>query len=212
MKDFPVFTTEYGVASLILKEVPYRQEAYIVIQSTEQPEELLAECISFCRAVGAERIYARGHEIAEKYPLHVIIYEMRGEMEADETLVTHLWPVTGETIGFWRQLLNEKMKNVDNAGTLEKKGENEILELGGAYFVHNDGQLLGAGWILGEELKLIAVTEKGAGERVFHTLLSAANPERLHLQVASTNDRAIRLYERMGMIKTAELRRWHRVL
>ena len=212
MKDFPVFTTEYGVASLILKEVPYRQEAYIVIQSTEQPEELLAECISFCRVVGAERIYVRGHEIAEKYPLHVIIYEMRGEMEADETLVAHLWPVTGETIGFWRQLLNEKMKNVDNAGTLEKKGEKEILELGGAYFVHNDGQLLGAGWILGEELKLIAATEKGAGERVFHTLLSAANPERLHLQVASTNDRAIRLYERMGMIKTAELRRWHRVL
>lgn len=212
MKDFPVFTTEYGVASLILKEVPYRQEAYIVIQSTEQPEELLAECISFCRVVGAERIYVRGHEIAEKYPLHVIIYEMRGEMEADEALVAHLWPVTGETIGFWRQLLNEKMRDVDNAGTLEKKGENEILELGGAYFVHNDGQLLGAGWILGEELKLIAATEKGAGERVFQTLLSAANPERLHLQVASTNDRAIRLYERMGMIKTAELRRWYRVL
>ena len=39
MRDFPVFTTEYGVASLILKEVPYRQEAYIILQATEAPEE-----------------------------------------------------------------------------------------------------------------------------------------------------------------------------
>ena len=41
MKDFPVFSTSYGVASLILKEIPYRQEAYIHIQSTLEPEQLL---------------------------------------------------------------------------------------------------------------------------------------------------------------------------
>ena len=212
MKDFPVFTTEYGVASLILKEVPYRQEAYIIIQSTEQPEELLAECISFCRVVGAEKIYVRGHEIAENYPLHAIIYEMRGEMETDHALVEHLWPVTEETVGQWRDLMNEKMRGVDNSGTLETKDEKEILNLGGAYFVHRDGKLLGGGWIVGDELKLLAATEKGAGQSVFHTLLSAGNPEQLYLQVASTNDRAIRLYERMGMIKTAEISRWYRAL
>ena len=39
MKDFPVFTTEYGVSSLILREVPYRQEAYIHIQDV-QPDSL----------------------------------------------------------------------------------------------------------------------------------------------------------------------------
>ena len=128
MQDFPMFTTEYGVASLILKEVPYRQEAYIIIQSTEQPEELLKECVSFCRMVGAEKIYARGHEIVETYPIHCDIYEMRGSMDVEEEKVENLWPVTEETIGSWRQFLNEQMRPIDNAGTLEKKGEKEILD------------------------------------------------------------------------------------
>lgn len=211
MRDFPVFTTEYGVASLVLREVPYRQEAYIVIQSSQQPEELLKECVSFCRAVGAEKIFARGHEYVERYPLHTVIYEMRGSVEVDENKVEHLWPVTGETIGKWRQLLNDRMRAVDNAGTLEKQGEREILDLGGAYFIHRSGELLGAGWLVGDELMLIASTQKGMGERVLHTLLSTTRPEQLRLQVASTNETAIQLYERMGLVKTAELRRWYRV-
>ena len=212
MQDFPMFTTEYGVASLILREVPYRQEAYIIIQSALDPEELLKECVSFCRMVGAEKIIARGHEIVETYPVHCDIYEMRGAVDVQEELVENLWPVTEETIGSWRQFFNEKMRPIDNAGTLEKKGEKEILEEGGAYFVHRAGKMLGAGWLSGDELKLIAVEEKGIGDRVFHTLLSAGCPEQLTLQVASTNIRAIRFYEKMGMVKTAALRRWYRVL
>ncbi len=212
MRDFPVFTTEYGVASLILKEVPYKQEAYIILQSTQQPEELLRECIAFCRAVGAEKIYARGHEIVESYPFHGSVCEMRGEISCDGAPVEHLWPVTEETVGQWRAFVNEKMGCVDNSATLEKRDEKEILASNGAYFVHRDGELLGAGWIVDEELKLIASAQPGMGSRVLHTLLSVEEPEQLRLQVASTNHRAIRFYEKMGMIRTAELFRWYRVL
>ena len=212
MKDFPMFTTEYGVASLVLREIPYRQEAFIILQSTQQPDELLRECISFCRVCGAEKIYARGHEIVESYPFHCTVYEMRGSIEVNETKVESLWPVTAETIGRWREFLNEKMRPIDNSGTLTKQGEQEILDIGGAYFVHRDGELLGAGWLVDGELLLLASAKKGAGERVLHTLLSTTRPEQLRLDVVSTNTRAIRLYERMGMIRTGELRRWHRVL
>lgn len=212
MKDMSVFDTEYGVASLVLREVPYRQEAYIIIQSALQPEELLRECVSFCRMVGAEKIYARGHRFAEQYPLHCVIYEMRGQIEPHEEKMAHLWPVTAENIGKWRQLLNDRMKDIDNAGTLEKRGEQEILDLGGAYFVHSSGELLGAGWIAGDELMLLASVKKGAGECVLHTLLSTVPGQQIKLQVVSTNGRAIRLYERAGFIRTAELRRWYRVL
>ena len=211
MRDFPMFTTQYGVASLILREVPYRQEAFILIQSTQQPEELLAECVAFCRAVGAERIYARGHDIVESYPLHCIVYEMRGSIEVDEDKVESLWPVTKETIGSWREFLNREMRPIDNAGTLEQKGEQEILDLGGAYFVHRDGELLGAGWLVEDELMLIAAAQNGMGDRVLHTLLSVSNPEQIRLDVVSTNGRAIRFYEKMGMVITAENRRWYRV-
>ena len=211
MRDFPVFTTEYGVASLVLKEVPYRQEAYIIIQSTEQPEELLKECISFCRICGAEKIYARDHACLETYPLHCSVYEMRGQIELDGSKVKNLWPVTEETIGKWRDLVNEKMRPIDNSATMTKQREQEILSTGGAYFVHRDGQLLGAGWLVDDELLLIVAAQPGAGEQVLHTIMSVSEPEQLRLDVASTNERAIRFYERMGMIKTAEKRRWYRV-
>jgi len=211
VRDFPVFTTEYGVASLVLREVPYRGEAYITVQSALQPEELLQECISFCRICGAEKIYARGHEMVASYPLHCAVYEMRGSIEVDEEMVESLWPVTAETVGRWREFLNEKLRPVDNSSTLTGQGEREILEKGGAYFVHRDGLLLGAGWLADGELLLLAAARSGAGEWVLHTLLSATRPEQLRLEVASTNHRAIRFYERMGLVKTAELRRWYQV-
>ena len=212
MKDFPMFTTEFGVASLVLREIPYRGEAFILIQDTQQPEELLAECVSFCRMCGAEKIYARGHGILERYPLHCIVYEMRGTARVDESKVENLWPVTEKTVGRWRELMNEKMRPVDNAGTLEKKGEKEILESGGAYFIHRDGQLLGGGWLVNNDLLLVAAFEPGAGERVCHTLFSLIPDQDVRLAVVSTNHRAIRLYEKLGFVKTAESRRWYRIL
>ena len=54
MRNIPVFTTEFGVGSLILREIPYRQEAYIRIQDTGQPEIFLKECVDFCKTAGAE--------------------------------------------------------------------------------------------------------------------------------------------------------------
>ena len=55
----------------------------------------------------------------------------------------------------------------------------------------------------------MAAVEQGAGERVMHTLLSLVEGATVTLEVASTNARAIRLYERLGFIKTQELRRWY---
>lgn len=212
MKDFPVFPTEFGIASLVLKEIPYRGEAYIIIQDTRQPEELLKECISFCRMCGAEKIYARGHEITTRYPLFCSIVQMQGEILVDESKVEHLWPVTEETVSRWRQLMNERLRGVDNARTLEEKDEQEILNCGGGYFVHHDGELLGAGWLAEGELKLLTSCKKDAGERVCHTLFSAAAQQPIKLEVASTNKKAIRLYEKLGFVAVAELWRWHRVL
>ena len=212
MRDFPVFTTEFGVASLMLKEVPYRGEAYIILQDTLEPEQLLEECVSFCRICGAEKIYARGHAVAEKAPVHCAVLQMRGQAMVDEAKVEQLWPVMEENVSQWRQLMNERLRDVDNAATLEKKDEPEILRSNGAYFVHSGGELLGGGWISEGELKLLAGFKPGAGERVCHTLFSAVPEQQIRLDVASTNSKAIRLYEKLGFVCTAELWCWHRIL
>jgi hypothetical protein len=213
MRDFPVFTTDFGVSSLILREIPYRQEAYIHIQDV-QPEcfcEHLKECAAFCRMAGAERIFARGHDRLDTFPVHTAIYEMRGRAWVDPEKMENLFPVTEPTVSRWRSILNERMRGVDNGATLTSKDEKEILESGGAYFVHRSGELLGVGWLKDPELALVAAVKPGAGERVMHTLMSLMEGADMTLQVASTNTRAIRLYEKLGFLKVREISRWYNV-
>lgn len=211
MKDFPVFTTDYGVSSLILREIHYRREAYIHIQDV-QPDQLaehLHECVSFCRMAGAEHIYAGGHALLNAYPVHTAVYEMHGTAWVDPDKLESLFPVTEKTVSRWRSVLNERLQKVDNAATLTAADEKKILESGGAYFVHHDGELLGVGWMEDAKLLMVAGVKPGAGERIMHTLMSLVEGADMTIEVASTNVRALRLYEKLGFLRTRELLRWY---
>lgn len=210
MKDIPIFPTEHGVASLILREIPYRQEAYIRVQDVQpgMTEVLVRECVAFCRACGAEKIYWSAGEAEGEF--YAAVYEMQGTAWVDTDKLEHLFPVTEETVLQWRQLLNEKMAGVDNAATVTFSEQKALIESGGAYFVHHDGHLLGLGWLDGEKLLAVAAIEPGAGERVMHTLMSLVEGQTMTLEVASTNEKAIRLYEKLGFIKVREVRKWYR--
>ena len=210
MKDIPMFDTETGVSTLILKEIPTRQVAYVRVQSV-QPDGLsehLNECVSFCRMCGAERVYASGHEDLQALPLYCGILPMALLVPEQSDPGANLFPVTEQTVGKWREICNERMAQVDNAATLTARDEKEILS-GGAYFVHDAGELLGIGWMKGSELACMAAVKPGAGERVLRTLLTLAETERVTLEVASTNVRALRLYERLGFLQTGEARNWY---
>ena len=213
MRDFPIFATEYGVVSLLLKEIPYKNTAYIRIREAQEgffPADL-AECVAFCRMCGAEKIYAAGHEELEGYPLYTAVVQMRTVVRTGEEKVKCLFPVTERTVAQWRSIYNERMAAVDNAATLEGREEKKLLESGGAYFIHDSGKLLGIGWLEEEKLLAVAAVETGAGEAVMHTLLSIREGMTVTLEVASTNERAIRLYEKLGFVKTAEIHRWYDV-
>ena len=213
MRDFPIFTTEYGVSSLVLKEIPYRNEAYIRIRDVQEAffQEHLEECVSFCRICGAEAIFAEGNEKLEAFPLYTAVYRMTGTARSDPEKMANLFPVTEQTVSRWRSHYNEAMRTVDNALTLEARDEQRILDSGSAYFVHDAGTLLGFFWLEGDKLLAIGAVQKGAGERVMHTMLSLREGRAMELEVASTNTRAIRLYEKCGFLKVEELSRWYRV-
>ena len=213
LKDFPIFDTESGISSLILREIPYRREAYIHIQSV-QPEgfwDHLHQCVSFCRMVGAEKIYAEGHEALTAYPLHAAIREMRGPAWVDGEKLNSLFPVTEATVARWREICNDRLRGVDHAATLTAADEEKILQSGGAYFVHRDGELLGVGWLEDTRLLLVAGAKPGAGEAVMHTLMSLVEGADMTLEVASTNHRAIALYERLGFVPVGERLCWYDV-
>jgi len=212
MRDFPIFTTEYGVSSLFLKEIPYKNEAYIRIRDVQKGflKEHLEECVKFCRMAGAERIFAADHSELDRWPYGFSQYEMRGTAWVDPKMLENLFPVTEATVGQWRHICNEKMRHIPCTATQTSRDEKEILA-GGAYFVHQNGQLLGIGWVKDPELRAIAAVKPGAGERVMHTLMSLMEGDTMTLEVASTNTRAIRLYEKLGFMKTAETARWYDV-
>ena len=206
-----MFDTEFGIASLVLKEIPYKGIAYIIFREVWDAEKLLAECVSFCRMCGAETICASGHESLESYPLYTTVLEMRGEAVVDKATLKSLFPVTEATVSQWRSIYNEKMRPIDNAATMTAFDEKRIVQSGGAYFVHEDGDLLGIGWMDDTELLAIASAKPGAGRTVMNTLMSLIEGAQMKLEVASTNEKAIRLYEKMGFIPTKEISRWYRI-
>ena len=211
MRDFPVFTTDNGVASIVLREVPYKGEAYITIRDSAQPKEFLEECLEFCKAVGAKRIYGSGHTVLEQYPLHTMIYKMQAPVESLPQSDCALFPVTEKTIDQWREIYSEKMRNIPNAATITKEDAKELLRKGQGYFVHQGGKLLGIGMVEGDRICAVAAVEPGAGEHVMCALCHGLVSELAQLEVAAENTRAMRLYERLGFVKTAAVFRWYKI-
>ncbi len=212
MRDMPVFTTEHGVASLFLREIPYRKRAHIKIQSSLEPELLLEDCIAFCRACGAQWIDAAGHSYLEKYPLITALLLMQRPKDGLQAADAYLFPVTEATVDRWREIYNERMQDIPNCAYMDSLHGREMLAEGDGYFIHRNGELLGIGRASGNMLDTVISVVPGAGETVVRALTELLSGDTVRLQVASENKRAIRLYERLGFVPVRELSRWYRVL
>ncbi len=212
MRDFPMFTTQNGVASIVLREVPYKGAAYITIQDSLAPAALLAECVAMAQMAGAQKIYATGNKILEGYPLYTAVVKMTRSREGLPESDCALFPVTEKTLTQWKNIYNEKMKNVPNAAVMTNDDMEKLLARGGGYFVHRNGELLGIGTAYGDTVETVIAVKPGAGEQVMLALCSSLFSEQVVLEVASANQPAIKLYEKMGFIEVSEISRWYDVL
>lgn len=212
MKDIPVFDTEYGVASLFLREIPYRKRAHIKIQSSLEPQKLLEECVAFCRMCGADWIDAAGHDDLQTYPLITALFAMQCPRASIPETDACLFPVTEETVARWLEIYNARMADIPNAAYMDGSDGQQLLKTGDGYFVHRDGELLGIGKAAGDYIDTVISVRPGAGETVVQALCSLLDGETVRLMVAGANEKAVHLYERMGFVKTKELIKWYRVL
>lgn len=211
MRDIPVFTTEYGAASLTLRQIPYQKTAYVRIQASQQPDALIDECVGFCRACGAESVVATGHGHLEKYPFHTSILSMQCLREALPDTDACLWPVTEESLSNWQEIYNSKIKNIPNAAWMSDQDMKKMLSEGDGYFVHKDGRSIGIGRASGTLIRWVAAVEQGCGRDVVLALAHALFCETVTLEVASTNDKAMKLYMDIGFVPTAEISRWYKI-
>ena len=208
MRDIPVFTTENGAASLILREIPYSGKAYIRLQASREAAVFIKECGDFCRMAGAKACFATGENL-EDYPVYTTVYRMQGAVLEIREGEGAIFPVTEETLPRFLEIYNEKMAGVPLAAYLTK-GEGVKL-LKNAYFVHSGNTLLGIGVVEGNKISAIAACQKGAGRAVLAALCRAMGEEQAVLEVADNNLPALRLYERCGFVKTGVVDRWHKI-
>lgn len=208
MKDLPVFTTEYGVATLILKEIPYQQTAYVILRDSREPLALARECEQFCRACGAERIYATGHDSLSEFPFYTAMWEMTCLREGIADTDAALWPVQERTLTKWKDIYNEKVKKLPNGAWMKDADAKEMLQKGDGYFIHRGQTLLGIGRACADRIDWVAALEPGAGADVVKALSHAVTEDSVSLTVASVNHKAVQLYERLGFIKTTEISSW----
>lgn len=210
MRDIPMFTTENGIASLILRAIPTQGVAYLHLQSSVTPEKLLEECVSFCRSAGAEQIFATGDPVLEKKPLFTTVCHLRGTVSGVGETDCCLFPVTEKTWPEFCRIYNEKMASVPTAQMLRLLDREEYGK--NAYFVHRDGVLQGIGVVSDNEISAIAACQKGAGRDVLAALCRVLPGEEVILQVADSNQKAMSLYSRCGFLKTGEGTHWYKIL
>ena len=106
---------------------------------------------------------------------------------------------------------NEKMRGIPNASYMTSFDAKQMLLNGNAYFVHSGETLLGIGMAAGNKIDAVIAREKGMGQDVLLALCHALSGDLIELEVASSNERAIRLYQRLGFIQTEEISRWYKI-
>ena len=142
MKDIPVFSCPDGIATLILREVPFRGEGYILVRGVFGTlEGLLAECAGFCRAAGAERLFAAGEADFSGYPAAIRIL---GRSAPRESLLpapeaVRLVPVTEKTAADWAREYNARFRAVPAAESCSPAEERALAAGGEAAFTGIEG-------------------------------------------------------------------------
>lgn len=211
MKDIPFFDTQYGVAALVLKEIPYQETAYITMLEVWEPEDLLAECVRFCKMCGAERIFATGHPCLQSRPLYTAMWEMRRSLDGFPDTDAALWPVQADTLEQWRNIYNKKVRHLPNGAWMAERDAKEMLAKGDGYFVHRGEELLGIGRASGDTIDWVASVKPGAGRDVVCALAHALWCDTVTLTVASVNEKALALYRELGFTEANERSKWYAI-
>ena len=212
MKNIPVFDTENGVGSLIIKEIPYTKVAYIKVEAASDHDAFLDECVSFCRMVGAEKIFVTGYCGKREYPFHTAIQRMECSKDMISDTDAQLVRVTQDTLQKWLHIYWNKMCKVPNAAYMTEADGKEMIKRGDGYFVFAGNILLGIGIAAGSVIDLVASLQPGAGRIIVCALCRILDGKFIQLDVASTNQKAISLYESIGFLKKAERSQWYKII
>lgn len=197
MKDLPVFTCEAGIASLILHEVPYRREAYILVRAAFGPQDtLLRECESFCRAAGAEKIYVGGEGDFSGRRIYARLLERSAPREMLNPCALTLR--SAQELRSWSEAYNARFAAVPMAKTCDEAERRALAASGQALWVCDGDKPVGLGRTEDDEILCLAALERGRGAEVCRALAQRTVGTHVRVLCAEENTAAMRLYDRLG--------------
>jgi len=201
MRDIPIFTGCGGIASLILSQIPYRGEGYVLIRSVfGSLEDFMNECESFCRMAGAKTVFFSGEANFFDHPIYTTLLEreiLREKLPACAAIA-----VPTRNPSAWMQIYNEKFLPVPAAQYCrEPKNAFDILK---------DGKLIGIGQVVQDKILSVAAVERGAGAECVCALAKLCEGDMIHLSCAEENLPAMKLYDRLGFSQGRVKEIWYR--
>ena len=217
MKNIPMFTSSYGLATLILKEIAWNGRAYVLVRSiwNDQTAALLDECRSFCRAVGAEEIYASwdAEELPAEHAWDMIDMACPKSALPAPRQTVELEQAAPETAEDYLRIYNQCFRDVPAAASYDRKSLEPLYGEELIWLAKVRGQYAAVAEISKEGLEGIAVLPefRGLGYDLAAAVLRMVPSTEVRLKVASTNVRARRLYDRLGFAEVGISRRWYRL-
>lgn len=215
MNNIPVFTAAGGTATLILKEIPHEQTAYVLARTWPEGGllPLLQEAARFCRMAGAKTVFGSAGQPIEALPHSHDMLKMALELAQLPHLDTPvaLEAVEEGNIEQFRQIYNTCFHGVTNAATYSIQEARRAAAAEQCFLALHGGQYAGIGQLDGSELRAIGVLPqfRGLGTDLAVTLLSRLPGPEAVLLVSSSNGRAMALYKRLGFRQTAVASSWY---
>ncbi len=207
MKNIPLFTSEYGVATLILEEIPTKGAGFVLVRSTDNLAGLLADGAKFCRMCGAGVVYGTGEGDFSGYPLAYGLLEfsaIKHQLPKPDGKVK-LVAVDDSSGALFLQMYDQIFAGQVGIGTPK-------LEEGTGYLAYAGEKLVGIGQISPGRLEVIGSLKKGMGFSIAIALLSKISEEIITLQVCSLNETAIKLYEKLGFTEKGKMGDYYQIL
>lgn len=212
MKDIPIFTGAHGVATLVLRQIPHSGCGYVIVRSVwDDAAAFLEECRGFCRACGAEQVYASWElqELPAEHAYDMLQMEMKkSDLPSGEQ--PELEDLTEENGEEFLAVYHKCFLQLPGAAAYDGTDLRRLLEEQSAWLVRCDGVCAAIAEVSKNGLEAIGVLPqfRGLGYGLAIAALNRVPSVTLQLKVASTNQKALALYERLGFRQTGVVSRW----